>query len=177
MCTMIGYRFLSCSSPPFLLVFLSKCKRQTCRCIHNYPDILILSTNNSCATSARPVIFVIVIRHEIVARARAQALEHRVLYTYETYIRKRLDHLLPTVVCLQNAAEVSNVTPPCQLLSRITTHDLFPLVPIFFISALDIPRDDTIVRMYVCVCVTELLITDIVCVCVHTYNLDYINKP
>lgn len=88
MCTMIGYRFLSCSSPPFLLVFLSKCKRQTCRCIHNYLDILILSTNNSCATSARPVIFVIVIPREIVARARASALASCSLYIRNVHTKK-----------------------------------------------------------------------------------------
>lgn len=61
------------------------------------------------------------------------ARKHRSLCT------KLLDHLVPMVVTRRvfgTAAEVLNVTPPCQLLSRITTHDLFSLIRIFFISAL-----------------------------------------
>lgn len=86
--------------------------------------------NNSCAaarTSSR-------VCHcdsslEIVAR------ERRSVRT------KKLDHLTPDgPTCLQNAAEVPNVTPPCQLLSCITTHDLFPLIRLFFISAPGISR-------------------------------------
>lgn len=67
------------------------------------------------------------------------ARKHRSLCT------KLLDHLAPTVVTrrvFSAAAEVPNVTPPCQLLSRITTHDLFSLIRIFFISALHIPPVD-----------------------------------
>lgn len=79
----------------------------------------------------------IVLRH-----GNGRARKHRSLCT------KLLGHLVPTVVTrgvFRTAAEVPNVTPPCQLLSRITTHDLFSLIRIFFISALHVLPSTTAV--------------------------------
>lgn len=84
------------------------------------------------ATCTRRPVFAIVIRHWRSSRVNVVP-----------YARKSWTTSCPTVVarpCLQTAAEVPNVTPPCQLLSRITTHDLFPLIRLFFISAPGISR-------------------------------------
>lgn len=81
----------------------------------------------SATCACRPV-FVIVIRHWRLSS----------FPTHEKVGPSHVDGSGPT--CLQNATEVSNVTPPCQLLSRINTHDLFPLIHMFFISAPGISR-------------------------------------